>query len=106
MFHTSGLKGVVQYVFKSIQQKHIPLTNFVVFGNVTLIVVFGRGRCNIFSGKISNELAHRLSILDTTCLQIYTDDKLTIGKSVYSKQFQVTNSKYKQQSSTHFNTCM
>jgi hypothetical protein len=41
MFHTSGLKGVVQYVFKSIQQKHIPLTNFVVFANVTLIVVLG-----------------------------------------------------------------
>jgi hypothetical protein len=41
MFHTFGLKGVVQYVFKSIQQKHIPLTNFVVFVNVPLIVVLG-----------------------------------------------------------------
>jgi hypothetical protein len=37
MFHTSGLKGVVQYIFKCIQQKHIPLTNFVVFANVTLL---------------------------------------------------------------------
>jgi hypothetical protein len=37
MFHTSGLKGVVQYVFKRIQQKHIPLTNFVVLANVTLL---------------------------------------------------------------------
>jgi hypothetical protein len=41
------------------------------------IVVFGRGKCNIFSGKISNELAHRLSILETTCLQI-TDDNWQI----------------------------
>jgi hypothetical protein len=41
MFHTSGLKGLVQDVFKSIQQKHIPLTDFVVFANVTLIVVLG-----------------------------------------------------------------
>jgi argonaute-like protein implicated in RNA metabolism and viral defense len=55
MFHTSGLKGVVQYVFKRIQQKHIPLTNFVVFANVTLLYS-EEGKCNILSGKISNEL--------------------------------------------------
>jgi hypothetical protein len=90
MFHTSGLKGVVQYVFKRIQQKHIPLTNFVVFANVTLLyseeenVIFSLGRFRMNWSKLL----------------------MTIGRSVYSKQFQVTNSKYKQQSSTYFNTCM
>ena len=90
MFHTSGLKGVVQYVFKRIQQKHIPLTNFVVFANVTLLyseeenVIFSLGRFRMNWSKLL----------------------MTIGISVYSKQFQVTNSKYKQQSSTYFNTCM
>ena len=90
MFHISGLKGVVQYVFKRIQQKHIPLTNFVVFANVTLLyseeenVIFSLGRFRMNWSKLL----------------------MTIGRSVYSKQFQVTNSKYKQQSSTYFNTCM
>ena len=90
MFHTSGLKGVVQYVFKRIQQKHIPLTNFVVFANVTLLyseeenVIFSLGRFRMNCSKLL----------------------MTIGRSVYSKQFQVTNSKYKQQSSTYLNTCM
>ena len=90
MFHTSGLKGVVQYVFKRIQQKHIPLTNFVVFANVTLLyseeenVIFSLGRFRMNWSKLL----------------------MTIGRSVYSKQFQVTNSKYKQQSGTYFNTCM
>jgi hypothetical protein len=90
MFHTSGLKGVVRYVFKRIQQKHIPLTNFVVFANVTLLyseeenVIFSLGRFRMNWSKLL----------------------MTIGRSVYSKQFQVTNSKYKQQSSTYFNTCM
>ena len=48
--HFRSIKGVVQYVFKRIQQKHIPLTNFVVFANVTLLyseeenVIFSLGR--------------------------------------------------------------
>ena len=73
MFHTSGLKGVVQYVFKRIQQKHIPLTNFVVFANVTLLyleeenVIFSLGRFRMNWSKLL----------------------MTIGRSVYSKQFQV-----------------
>ena len=39
------------------------------------IVVIGRGKCNIFSGKISNELGHRLSILETMCLQTTDDNR-------------------------------
>ena len=69
MFPTSGLKGVVQYVFKRIQQKHIPLTNFVVFANVTLLyseeenVIFSLRRFRMNWSKLL----------------------MTIGRSVYSK---------------------
>jgi hypothetical protein len=42
------------------------------------IALFGRGKCNIFSGKISIELAHRLSILETMYLETIDDNRQTV----------------------------
>jgi hypothetical protein len=85
MVHTSGLQGVVwcgvvwcgvvQDIFKRIQQKHIPLTNFVVFANVYTLLYSEEENVKFSLGKISNEMAHRLSILETMCLQITDDNR-------------------------------
>jgi hypothetical protein len=74
MFHTSGLKGVVQYVTKRIQQKHISLTNFVVFANVYTLL-YSEEENVIFSLGRFRMNWHRLSIVETTCLQITDDNR-------------------------------
>jgi hypothetical protein len=87
IFHTSGLKGEVKYASNTLNkkcQKHIPLASFVVFANVTLLyleeenVIFSLGRFR---------MNWRM------CLECVSKLLMTIGRPVYSKQFQATSIK-------------
>ena len=55
------------------------------------IAVFGRRKCNIFSGKISNELVHWLSILETKCLETIDDNRHANLSILSSFKLQIQN---------------
>jgi hypothetical protein len=69
-------EGWSQVRIRTHSRKHNPLTHFVVWRVLPLPHVFGRGECNIFLGT-SNELGHRLSILETMCLETIDDNRQT-----------------------------